>query len=718
MSGVRELHTLTVDSPLGEGALEVRAVRIEETLGRPFEMAVDLLAKSPNLEFDKLLGRPLRVLLALDDESSEVRAFHGITARIAQRTEIGGRARFIAAVRPWAWFLGLRANSRIFQEKTAPDIILEILREHADWFELRLSNEYPKREYCVQYDETDLDFISRLMEEEGIYFFFRHEAERHVMVLCDSPAAHEPFPGAETMPYAPSEETTDEQRLWEWGARRDVRTCGFAARDFDFARPHADLSVQRGEDREYGLNAFEVFEYPGGYYDRGAGEHYARVRMRELHAEQDVARAEGNVLRAATGGVFQLTGHSRKDQNARHLIVSSILEARNDQAESGLDPSDRPPFRCRLRCIPADRPFAAPRRTPLPSIAGPQTAIVTGPSGQEIWCDKHGRVKVQFHWDREGKQDENSSCWVRVSQEWAGRSWGGITIPRIGQEVIVEFLEGNPDRPLITGRVYNGEQKPPYALPGNKTQSGLQSRSTPGGGPQNFNEIKFEDKIGSELLSVQAEKDRSVLVKNNNSENVGNDESLSVGHDRTKSVGNDETTSIGANRTETVGSNETITIGGDRTESVVKNETITIALDRTESVGKNETVTVALARTHTVGVNDALTVGAAQEVTVGGAQAITVGAVRSVTVGASMTTDVGGDRKASIGKNDSLKAGKKIVIDAGDEILIKTGDASILLKKDGTIQIKGKDIKIKGSGKISAQADGDMVLKGSKITQN
>ncbi len=296
--------------------------------------------------------------------------------------------------------------------------------------------------------------------------------------------------------------------------------------------------------------------------------------------------------------------------------------------------------------------FRPRRTTPKPFVQGPQTAIVVGPSGEEIYTDDDGmgQVKVQFHWDRRGKHDAKSSCWIRVSHPWAGKGWGAVALPRIGQEVVVDFLEGDPDQPIITGRVYNGEQVHPYALPANKTQSGIKSRSSMGGNPDNFNEIRFEDKKGSEQVFIHAEKNQDIEVEN--------DETHWVGHDRKKTIDHDETTLVKHDRTETVDNNETITVHGARTETVDKDETITIHANRTETVNKSETITVALQRTHTVGINETKTVGGAQEITVGGAagdhrrrrrrrstsarsQTFSAGASQSINVGANQTTNVG-----------------------------------------------------------------------------
>jgi type VI secretion system secreted protein VgrG len=409
--------------------------------------------------------------------------------------------------------------------------------------------------------------------------------------------------------------------------------------------------------------------------------------------------------------------------------------------------------------------------TPKPSVQGCQTALVVGPAGEEIYTDKYGRVKVQFHWDRKGANNENSSCWVRVSYPWAGKAWGGIHIPRIGQEVIVDFLEGDPDQPIVVGRVYNAERMPPWDLPGKKVISGYKSDSTKGSG--GYNEISMDDTKGTELINIHAQYDQHKTILH--------DEVVSVGHDRTETVGNNETITIGNNRTEKVGNNETITIGVNRTENVGSNETITIGANRTENVGANESITVALTRTRNVGINEMVNIGAAQEITVGGLQTITVGAARAVSVGASQTvsvgasqtetvgssqtvnigstlaetigsdrtvnvggndsvtisskltesvgsdqsTTVGGNRTTSVSSDDKLSVGSNLTISAGSQITLETGQAKIVMKSDGTINISGMSITINGSTSVKAEsvqinieASGINTIKGSLVKIN
>jgi type VI secretion system secreted protein VgrG len=734
---------ITLHSVLGPDQLMIKDATVREELGRMSVMDLDLLSPDENLALDDLLGRGFSVELVLDGDKS--RFFHGIVAECSQIGRLGNYARYSAKVVPWLWFLTRTSDCRIFQQKSVPDIIKSIFREHgtADFDDSGLSGSYAARDYCVQYMETDFDFVSRLMEEEGIYYFFKHAQDKDTLMLCDSAGAHKATPGCEKVAYYPPSDNVvrDEDIIDHWLLSHSMQSGKLTHTDFDFIKPRSSLLAQHAAAGTYPKGDAEVFAYPGGYLTVGDGSKYAQRRLEALQQQHERAVGSGNVRALAVGALFTLENYPRDDQNREYLVISSIHHFGGMDFESGVSHASAD-VTITFEAIPSKQPYRSLPTTRRARVAGPQTAIVVGKAGEEIYTDQYGRVKVQFHWDRVGKRDENSSCWVRVSQVWAGKNWGAMHIPRIGQEVIVDFLEGDPDRPIITGRVYNAAEMPPYDLPANQTQSGVKSRSSKGGSPANFNEIRFEDKMGSEMLTIHAEKDQSISVEH--------DESHTVGHDRTKGIGHDETTTVGHDRTETVGNNENITIGLNRTELVGSNETITIGSNRTISVGKNESATVALMRTHTVGINEAITVGAAQEITVGAAQTITVGAAQAETVGADQTINVGanrsvttgsnqtvtvgsaasmsvgadetrsvtGGRTTSIGKDDALTVANNLTISAGDSITITTGDASISMKKDGTISIQGKDISVDGSGKINIKASSDIVMKGSKITQN
>jgi type VI secretion system secreted protein VgrG len=687
----------------------------------------------------------------LERAKGGTRYFNGHVTRFAQGDTLGRYYEYRMTVRAWLWFLTRTADCRIFQEKTVPDIIKEVFADHSmAVFDDGLNGTYAQREYCVQYRETDFDFVSRLMEEEGIYYYFEHADGKHTMKLVDSDSAHKKLDGRETIAFHPPGRALrgDEGYIQIFRQAQRIQPGLVATRSYDFVKPKADLGVKAQIVEKHDVADYEIYDYEGDYVQTDNGDHLARVRIDELHTEFELAEAECNVREVAVGHTFKLTNAPRKDQEQDYLIVKAEWDLQNNAYETNTE--EDAVYHCTMTVLQAKQQFRPARITPRPTMGGPQTALVVGPGGEEIYCDKYGRVKVQFHWDRYGKKNENSSCWIRVSNPWAGANWGGMAVPRMGQEVIVDFLEGDPDQPIITGRVYNADQMPPYALPANMTQTGIKSRSSKGGGGANFNEIRFEDKKGSEQVFLHAEKNQDIEVEK--------DETHWVGNDRKKNIDHDETTVVKNNRTETVGVNEKIDVGANRTETVGANETISISGNRSETVSQNEMVNVLLTRTHSIGVNDMLNVGAAREVTVGGGQAVTVGGAQAVTVGGAQTetvgqsqtesygksqttsvgtdrtttvadncsTDVGKDQTLKVGKNlstevgedEKRKIGKNLVIEAGDQVVIKCGSASITMKKDGTIIIDGKDITTTGSGKINVKANSDIVMKGSKIEQN
>ena len=756
-------RTIVLTTPFGDEGLRFQRVTGFERMARVFEYEIFALSKANDLAFDKMLGEHATLAIELPDD--KVRYLDGIVVEFGLVGMVGNDFQYRLLVRPWTWMLSRTTDCRIFQELSVPDILESVFAEHgAIDFELDLAGSFAPRNYCVQYRETDLDFVSRLMEEEGIYTFFRHEKGKHTLIVTNFVGAH---PSVGTVRFLPQDRAAraGEEYIREWRVTRAVVPAAAALNDYNFETPSTDLKVSRKRELAYTGGHHEIYDYPGEYRVSGDGDALASVRLEELQAALETIGGVANARVLACGAIFSLASFIRVDQNRDYMVVETRTRAVNNAYESGAT-EEGIDYACQFTLVPGDTPWRPERSTPRPIVKGPQTAVVVGPVGEEIFVDEYGRVKVQFFWDRNGRSDDKSSCWIRVSQMWAGNQWGWVTHPRIGQEVIVDFLEGNPDDPIVTGRVYNAAQMPPYELPANKTQSGIKSHSSLKGSPANFNEFRFEDKKGSEQVFLHAEKNQDIEVENDETHWVGhdrkktidNDETVLVKHDRTETVDNNETITVHGMRTETVDGNETITIHQNRTETVDVNETISIGGSRTITVSKNETATVALMRTHTVGINEAITVGAAQEITVGAAQTISVGAVQAITVGANQSTTVGGNqsnsiggarsiqvgkdqkvsvgggetvsiakdqgltvgggRSASIGKDDALKVAKNLTIDAGDSVTIKTGSASITMKKDGTIVIKGKDITIEGSGKINVKASSDVVVKGSKILQN
>jgi type VI secretion system secreted protein VgrG len=682
-------------SPLGDQLL-FHHMEGEEELGRPFVYELSLLSERGDLVLSDLLGQVVTVALDFPDMAG-VRYFNGYVTRFSRQGVHRNYHVYSATIRPWLWLLSQPSNCRIFQNKTVPEIIKDVFRGHGMTdFQESLTGDYSPREFVVQYRETDFNFVSRLMEGHGIYYFFTHQIDKHTLVLADSEGAHNKVPGYEEVPYfrPGSMQQSLPDHIDGWEDAQQIQPGKVFLNDFNFETPKANLLVTRSAPNSHQKADFERYDYPGDYSKSHDGELLARLRLEELKVQYEQARGSGNARGLATGSLFELTGYPIDSENREYLVTSAAFSIEGPNYESQAGAGDEETFRCRFSAIDSKCPFRTQPGTPRPTVAGPQTAIVVGKDSEEIWTDEYGRVKVQFHWDRDGKDDENSSCWVRVAQMWAGANFGAINIPRIGDEVIVDFLEGDPDRPIITGRVYNADNMPPYALPGNKTQTGIKSRSTKGGNPDNFNELRFEDLKGDEEVYLQAEKDLNILVKN--------DETRDVGHDRVKNVKNDETSTITGNRSEDVGKDEKIAIHGNRSETVDKDETITITGARSESVGKDETISITGKRTETVSKDEKISITGARQVDVGKADTLSVGAGR--------TQNITGD--------DQVTVTKKLHFDAGDEIVIKTGDASITMKKDGTIILKGKDVSITASGKINANASGDVIIKGSKVSTN
>ncbi|MBZ9983443.1 MULTISPECIES: type VI secretion system tip protein TssI/VgrG [unclassified Mesorhizobium] len=767
-----------VRTPVGSDLLTFTHLVGRDEISRCFAYTVGFVSTDSDIDPLKMLGGPV----SIEGESDPKRWLSGIVSEFRLTRMEDRLAYYEAVMRPWLWFLGNTTDCYIFQNKSVVDIVKDVFKKYGiSEFDLRLQGSYPAREYCVQYDETDLDFVQRLLEHEGIFYFFEHDDGKHTLVLADAMSKLKPAPGYEKVLYNFEGQGSrrDVEYITEWIPGSSVRPGAYAHTDYDFKKPGADLMAKSAQPFSHKLSAGENYRQPGAHLEVSRGDSLASIRREEIQALHQRIAAAGTVRGLYSGCTFKLDGFPREDQNQEYLVVSAEYRLFDPGYRAQADVESES-FKVVLGVAPTALPYRPPRTTPRPIMRGPQTATVVGPSGEEIFTDKHARVKVQFHWDRVGKKDQNSSCFVRVSQSWAGSGWGFIQIPRIGQEVIVDFIEGDPDLPIITGRVYNASQMPPYGLPGNATQSGWKSDSSKGGG--GYNELMFEDKAGSELVNFQAQKDHNLLIKHDRTKLVQHDQSdridhdakHSVGHNLDEDVGNNKTVKIGVDQTTNIGSNDTETVGANRSLTVMANETIHVVSNSTENidanhsqtvgivqtvsvgaarvdtVGASETrsvggpqtntigatrsVTVGAAQDHSIGASDSWTiaaaqtvnVGADQSVTVGSAQTFSVGAARSASIAADDSTSVGGAHSLSVAKdsaisisgNSSIKVGKKLVIDAGDEILIQTGSAKIMMKKDGTIAIEGKDISVKGSGKISIKASSDITMKGSKIAEN
>ena len=581
---------LSITTQPGADVLLLRSFSISEQMGRLFQIEVEMDSTNNTISFEDVIGTSATVSLTLP--SGKTRYFNGIVSRFVQdqqkvQAQNEKITRYRATLSPWLWLLTRSSNCRIFQNMSVPDIVEEIFKKQGFTdYKLKLSATYNPKDYCVQYRESDFNFVSRLMEQEGIYYFFAHDNGKHTLTLADAPSQHDTFPGYDTLNYRSGKE-----QVSDWIIEKELQSVSYVMNDFNFVTPKADVTANANIPREHAKNNLEVFDYPGGFATSSDGEAVAKLRIQELQAQYEILRGQTKACGVATGYKFSLKGHTRTDQAGRqYLVIGESVQATAASFATGGGGGDDF-FSCSFTAIPATQQFRTPRITPKPLIRGPQTAIVTGPSGQEIYTDEYGRVCVQFPWDRPGQDDNkqsgqhssDTSCMIRVAQVWAGKQWGALYIPRIGQEVVVEFLEGDPDRPLVTGSVYNADQMPPQTLPANQTQSGIMSRSTTGGSTDTFNSIWFEDKEGSEIFTVQAQKDMSLNIKNNRTETVGGTLGLTVTGDVTET--------FKGNYSQTVSKDTTLTLQGKLSETVSKDVTETYQGKLSQTVTSDVTET-------------------------------------------------------------------------------------------------------------------------------
>jgi type VI secretion system secreted protein VgrG len=674
---------LRVDSILGEDALLLASFSGSESVSHPFSYRIEMYSEDAEIDGRALLRTPLSVTVKLD--SGGERTIHGLVRSFTQMGRAEELTSYRAEIVPWLWFLGLSRECRIHQEMNALEIVETVFGDlgFAD-YDIRCATTPPTREYCVQYRESHLDFVSRLLEEEGICYFFEHEADKHTLVLADVNSA---FPEV-TGPY--------EVRLRSQGLGKDdvvtwlershsVHVGKVSLRDYDYLQPNLSLhSTLEGEAPE------EIYDYhPGRYRTPEEGERHARIILQEQEARGEVVQGRANCRSFESGRAFELQGHYRDEANQEYLLVQVSLAARaGDYRSWGTAPMD---YQVSFAAIPLSVPFRPARRTPRPTIRGSQTAEVVGKPGEEIWTDEHGRIKVQFHWDRVGEKDENSSCWVRVASHWAGKSWGALHLPRIGQEVVVEFLEGDPDRPLVTGSVYNDEHMPPYTLPDEQTRSGLRSRSSKGGG--GHNEISIDDAKGSEQVTIHAQKDMSTTVLNDQTTSVGNNQSTAVGNDQEVTVGRDQVVSAMRDRLTTV--------GGDNSRTVGQNENVLVNADQNVVVAKDRSIRVVGTRSETV-IRDAVTevIGNLRVASKTGqldlqaeAKSVNVFGAESVNLASPATVAASGKSIELAGTMSVSIDGQKISLTGKQEIVFQVGSNYVKIDPVG-VTIFGTLVKI------------------------
>ena len=690
----QENRTIGIETPLGPDKLVLLSFSGEERISGLFQFELRLLSHEERINPIDIVGKPVDFYVRHADD--EKRYFNGVVNRFTYAGKDDRAHYYSAEVVPWMWFLTKGSDCRVHETqkaKNATDIIDGLLSElgFTDYnWDVKRAPEM--REYCVQFRETHYDFITRLLAEEGIYFYFQHEQGSHKLVMTDhANGGYDCKDNAvQLLSNLSQPEVTD--NLTGWHHQYEFTSGKYSLTDYNFETPSTSLLLNKNSLISLKDNAkLEFYDFPGLFGQKGLGEALTKLRMEGEEARYDTVRGSSECRSFSPGGRFKVEQHHNPGEKGGKWMLTSVKHSATLGGNylTGASHSEEI-YQNEFQCIPAETTYRPPFLARV-GVEGIQSAVVVGPAGEEIYTDQYGRIKVQFPWDRRGKKDDNSSFWIRVSQVHAGQGWGMMDLPRIGEEVLISFLDGNPDRPVVIGRVYNGENGVPFALPGEKTRRGNSTKTHKGDG---FNEISMDDTAGVEQLRVNAQYDMNSNVNHDQTLDVGNNQTQTVGVNRKRDVGKNETVSVGVNRKMTVGTNHDETIGANQTVNVGANQTVTVGMMKSE--------TVALMSNERVGV----------------AKALEVGTAYSIVAGTNMSATVGGNSSATIAKNSSETVGKKKTVTVTDEISIVCGKSTLIMKKDGTILLEGKDIQIKGSGAINVKADKNVVMKGQKILQN
>jgi type VI secretion system secreted protein VgrG len=736
-------------------------VRVREGLSEVYEARVDLAYDDLGADPDELLG--CRGALTIT-RGPLTRTVAGVVRRVEHLGRAGGSALARVTVVPSLWTLSQRVDTRIFQNLTALQVVQAVLRGARVYdgkLDVQVRGAMLPREYCVQHHETDLAFVRRLLEEEGVTFFFRHAPGGETLVLTDHGGAYGQVATLDggAVPIDDAQAGTlpvESVRTFE--RVRRMKPTRTTVRDYDFTRPDLDLTRDapgaEGDRAQYVPNAEVVLaQYGAPVYTAENAASQASLRQEAHTGRVERARGRGSVTGITPGFTFALFGDGAAGADPRYVVtrVEHMGEAPDallyDTQHTG---PTRERYANRFTCVPVSAVVRPARVTPRPRVEGIQTAEVVGPAGEEIYTDEHGRIKVQFHWDRLGSRNEQSSCWMRVVQgPWSGSGWGFQFIPRVGMEVVVSFIEGNPDRPVVTGALYNGRNRPPYPLPDGKAITALKTQSTPGGGGSN--ELRFTDTAGREEVYLHAQQDynaaterdasarvgrhevasvgvnRSASVGNNETASVGNDQSLSVGNNQSLDVGNDQTVHVAANQTLSVDADQAVTVGGNRTQSVTGDESLTVSGSQTESVTGNRTatitgndaLTIAGSRTLSVTGDQGLSIQGAQSTAVQGAQTVAVTGIQATTVlGGRSVTVIGGqssnvtgaETRTIIGPLTETVVGPLTQSAVGP--LSVTSPAPVSVTSGATLLLQAASEGVLQGASVSVTASGELVLSG------
>ncbi len=698
-------RNVKIGTTLGEDAVQLVWFSGREEISRLFKFNLQLISMNPKIDATELVSQNLTFSVDFNDGSP--RHFNGFVRQMSGGDESDkGRRGYSLEVVPWLWFLTQTTDCRIFQDKTVVEIITETFNElgFSDFETTGIQGTHPKREYCVQYRETDFDFVSRLMEEEGIFYFFRHEDGKHVMVMADDASVYKDCKEAKVdFPADEQESHHKTPHIHSWEHVWQFQTGAWAHTDYNFKTPRQQLLTNEKTVMKFKEVAkYEQFDYPGMYPDKGIGKPLSRVRMEEIESPHDIVQATSGCQSFSPGCRFSIGKHRVPAENGKSYVIRAIQhECRETNYESGEESGFD--YRNQFECFPDSVKFRPARETAKAVVRGCQTAVVTGPAGEEIHTDEYGRVKVQFHWDRYGKYDDQSSCWIRCAQNIAGKHWGFMTIPRVGQEVVVDFLEGDPDRPLIVGVVYNAEQMPHYGLPGEKTKSYFKSNSSKGG--DGHNEIRFEDKKGAEQIYIHGEKNLDIRIKNDAMELILHDRHLIVGAEKDgKKVGDqremvyqDKHLNVKRNHVEHIEGNMELMIGNGKAADGGKLDVV-VEKKMTELIGKEGFhLHVEGDRTVQIDGGDSLSVGGNSSSAIKGNRSAQVKGDDKTKMDGSMSLDIGGDYQEKSGGKHAVEAGQEIHIKAGMKVIIEAGLQLSLVGPGGFIDIGPAGVSIQGT---------------------
>lgn len=679
----------------GEPALRLIGIEGSETLSSLYRYTLDCVTppdrpehfdEIANLDLASIVGNELTVSVAIEGAAggTGVRQISGIITE-ARFQGAGDRyCRYRLIMQPWLHFTEHRTDYRIFQRQNVVEIVRNVLARYGWPCQLRLEARYSELVYQVQYGESDFAFAQRLMQEHGIYWFFEHANDTHLLVLADAPGAHRPssFVQNNALPYHPDSSSVHQEYVHAFDVSNRIHSASWTSGDFNFETPHTMLEVEAKAPDPHAHDPLEEYVWPGDHPDTDQGRRFAEVRMQEISSRNERFHGSGPLRSIVCGTTFVLEQHPHARANRDYLVTEASLEMHAIAGTS--DAGGQCSVACSFVVQPASLPFRPPRDVPRPKTTGPQTAIITGPAGQELWTDQYGRVKVKFHWDRSPCRDDNSSCWIRVASPWATGQYGNVSIPRVGAEVVVDFENGDPDRPIIIGSVYNAANMPPWQLPRNATQSGMLSRSTPGGSYELANAIRFEDLIGSEQIWLHAQKDLLTEVENN--------EMHIVEANRTRATAINDTTTIGGTRTITVQGMETHVVQASRTRSTTVNDTTNVGGARSITVQGPETHTVQANRTRSTGANDSTSVSGDRSVSVQGSETHSVNGSQKLTVNGGQTVSVNSDQSVSV--NGSIS------VSAATQMSFVCGSSSIVMDSGGNVTISGVNVKINASATL------------------